>query len=158
MAPVSPDDVTLEPAAPTDPEAAELIVELNAMLDGLYHPDDNHFALDPADVRGDQGAFFLARREGETVGCGAVRLLGGGLAEVKRMYVRPQAQGARVGRRILALLESEARMRGATQLVLEMGDRQPAARRLYESFGFEAIPCWGEYLATPSSVCLGKRL
>lgn len=150
--------VVLEPSSPVDPEAARLIFELNAYLDDLYHPDDNHFRLDTDEVSGDRGAFFLARLDGEPVGCGAVRILDEGRAEVKRMYVRPEARGAGVGRAILERLEREARERGATELVLEMGDNQPDARALYESFGFVPIPCFGAYLATPNSQCLGVPL
>lgn len=155
---MDPDQLTLEEASPSDPEARELIGELNDLLGSLYDPDDNHFSLDPSEVDGSKGVFLIARVGGTPLGCGAVRLLEDGRGEVKRMYVRPESQGARVGTAILARLESEARRRGATGLVLEMGDRQAAARRLYESFGFEPVPCWGEYLATPNSVCLGKDL
>lgn len=155
---MDPDELTVAAASPTDPAAATLIRELNELMERLYHPSDNHLSLDPADVDGSRGVFLLARRGGRPVGCGAVRLLGDGRAEIKRMYVRPEAQGARVGRTLLNRLESEARARGATGLVLEMGERQPAARRLYAGFGFRPVPCWGEYRATPASVCLGKDL
>lgn len=155
---MSPDPVTLTPASPSDPEAAELIGELNELLDGLHHPDDNHFSLDPSDVDGGTGVFLLARLDGQAVGCGAVRLLDGGRAEIKRMFVRPGAQGRGIGRAILERLEDEARGRGAVTVVLEMGDHQPAAAALYTAAGFAPVPCWGEYLATPMSRCLGKSL
>jgi putative acetyltransferase len=150
--------VVLEPSSPLAPEAAALITELNAYLDDLYHPDDNHFRLDAEEVSGGRGAFFLARLDGRPVGCGAIRVLVEGRAEVKRMYVRPDARGQGVGRAILDRLVEEAVGRGVHQLVLEMGDHQPDARSLYESFGFEPIPCFGEYLATPNSQCLGVTL
>lgn len=150
--------VVLEESSPERPEAAGLISELNRFLDEIYHPDDNHFSLHSDEVTGPRGVFILARLDGEPVGCGAVRMLDAGRAEIKRMYVRPTAQGAGVGRAILAKLEDEARRRGATELVLEMGDDQPAARALYESWGLRPIPCFGEYLATPKSVCMGKDL
>ena len=150
--------IVLEPSSPLVPEAAALITELNAYLDDLYHPDDNHFRLDADEVSGARGAFFLARLDGKPVGCGAVRILARGRAEVKRMYVRPHARGGGVGRAILERLQREARDRGAVELVLEMGDNQPDARALYESFGFAPIPCFGEYLATPKSQCLGVSL
>jgi putative acetyltransferase len=152
-------DVTIEPAPLSDPDAAELIEELNDLLDSLYPPEDNHFTLSADEVDGDTGVFLIARDgAGDALGCGAVRLLGDGRAEVKRMYVRPAARGGGIGKAILARLEAEAVRRGARSLVLEMGPGQPEARALYESFGFRPIPCWGEYLATPSSVCLGKDL
>lgn len=148
----------LETVPPSVPEAARLITELNELLDGLYHPDDNHFALTREEVDGARGAFLLARVDGRVAGCGAVRLIEDGRAEIKRMYVRPQFQGQGVGRAILSRLEQEARRLGAHGLVLEMGDQQPAAGALYESAGFRQVPCWGEYLATPNSICLGKEL
>lgn len=153
------DRLTLEPSSPDHPEAAELIDELNALLDDLYDPDENHFLLAPEEVTREKGVFLIAREGDRAVGCGAVRLLADGRAEVKRMYVRPEAQGARIASAILSRLEAEAVIRGASGLVLEMGPRQPAARRLYEAFGFRPVPCWGEYLGTvDSSVCLGKDL
>ncbi len=153
------DDVTIEPTPLADPHAAELIAELNELLDSIYPPEDNHFTLSADDVDGSNGVFLVARHPpGKALGCGAVRLLGDGRAELKRMYVRPAARGVGLGRAILARLEAEARDRGATRLVLEMGPGQPEARRLYESFGFVPIPCWGEYVETPNSVCLGKDL
>lgn len=150
--------VELAESSPTAPEAVSLISELNELLDGLYSPDDNHFALDPSEVEASRGVFLLARLDGEAVGCGAVRLLDGRRAEIKRMYVRPSAQGRGIGRAILRRLEAEARRRGAGMLVLEMGDSQPAAEALYRRAGFSPIPCWDDYLATPASVCLGKQL
>ncbi|MGH8911511.1 MAG: GNAT family N-acetyltransferase [Acidimicrobiia bacterium] len=145
-------------SSPSDPEAAALIVELNRFLDDLYHPDDNHFRLHPDEVSGDRGVFLVARIDGLAIGCGAVRLADDGRGEVKRMYVRPDAQRRGVGRLLLDRLSDHARELGATSLILEMGDSQPGARVMYESAGFAPIPCWGEYVATPASLCLGKEL
>lgn len=158
MADVNPRQVNLEAAAPSDAQAVALIGELNAVLDSLYHSDENHFSLEPEQVTGDKGVFLIARLDGQAVGCGAVRLLDDGRAEIKRMYVRPEARRNGVGAALLERLEREAQRRGARQLVLEMGPAQPAARHLYAGFGFHPVPCWGEYQATPNSVCLGKDL
>lgn len=155
---MSAPQLTLEATSPSHPDARALIIELNELLNRLYHPEDNHFSLDDEDVEGSRGIFLLARLGDQVVGCGAVRLLADGRAELKRMYVRPESQGSGVGRAILSRLEQEARARSALGLVLEMGDQQPAAHRLYESAGFRPVPCWGEYLATPNSICLGKEL
>lgn len=145
-------------SSPGAPESVALIAELNAELDALYRPEDNHFSLDEADVAEGSGVFLVATLDGRAVGCGAVRLIGGSRAEVKRMYVRPSARGRGVGRALLTRLESEASRLGASALVLEMGDDQPAAAALYRRAGFSRVPCWGEYLATPASICLGKQI
>ena len=101
----------------------------------------------------------MAYADGAPVGCGAVRLLDGDDAEVKRMYVVPSARGRGVGRALLAALESEARSLGAGRLVLETGIRQTEALALYRRAGFVDIPAYGEYAASPgTSVCLAKGL
>lgn len=148
----------LEVVTPEHSEAASLILELNTELDALYHPDENHFSLDPHEVEGERGTFLLARVDGEPAGCGAVRMSADGRGEIKRMYVRPSWRGHGVGSALLARLELEAIERDARSLVLEMGDCQPAAEALYRRSGFATVPCWGAYLATPGSLCLEKVL
>jgi putative acetyltransferase len=93
------------------------------------------------------------------VGCGALRLLDADTAELKRMYVCPEARGQGIGRRLLGALEAEARAFGVRRLVLETGVRQAAAMALYQATGFRPIPLFGEYRLSPdTSVCLGKDL
>ncbi len=47
---------------------------------------------------------------------------------------------------------------GYSGIVLETGDRQPEAVGLYESFGYERIPCYPPYDSRALSLCLEKRL
>lgn len=152
------DDLVLVETSLSDGDAASLILELNALLDELYSPDDNHFSLDPGEVIEGRGLFVVARVHDEPVGCGALRMIDARRGEIKRMYVRPAAQGRGAGTAILARLEQQARRLGADSLVLEMGPGQPSAAALYRRSGFTRIECWGEYLATPASICLGKQL
>jgi len=141
-------------------EATRLIAALNAELSALYpEPGATHFRLDPAEVAPGRGAFVVAYVGGAPVGCGAVRRLEGGDAELKRMYVDPSRRGRGIGRALLAALEAEARALGARRLVLETGIRQTAALALYRNAGFVEIPAFGEYVASPgTSVCLAKPL
>jgi putative acetyltransferase len=102
---------------------------------------------------------MVAYRDGIPLGCGAVRLLDANTAEVKRMYVTPEARGQGVGKAVLAALETEARRIGARWLLLETGIRQTAALRLYEGSGFCYIEPYGEYRQSPkTSVCMAKEL
>ena len=138
----------------------QLIRSLNAELTGAYpEPGATHFGLDPADVAPGRGAFLIIYEEGKAVGCGAVRLIDPGTAELKRMYVAPASRGKGLGRRLVAALENEAQSLGVGRLVLETGIRQAAALALYRACGFEPIPLYGEYLRSPeTSICLGKAL
>ena len=128
-------------------EARSLIEALNAELSALYpEPGGTHFRLDPEEVAPGRGAFLVCREGGVPAGCGAVRLLEGGDAEVKRMYVVPGRRGHGLGGRILAALEAEARALGARRIVLESGVRQGPALALYATAGFTSIEPYGEFL------------
>ncbi|SDF97794.1 Acetyltransferase (GNAT) family protein [Blastococcus aurantiacus] len=90
--------------------------------------------------------------DGAPLGCGALRALGDGAAELKRMYVVPAARGRGVSRAVLAGLEEAARSRGWTTLRLETGPRQSAAIGLYESGGYRPIAAFGGYAGDPKAV------
>ena len=92
------------------------------------------------------------------MGCGAIRRLDADTAEIKRMYVEPGARGQGVGRAVLAALEAEGRRLGVTRIMLETGERQVEALALYSRAGFVRIPAFGEYVASPLSLCMGKEV
>ncbi|MDI3421800.1 GNAT family N-acetyltransferase [Streptomyces luteolus] len=81
-----------------------------------------------------------------------------GDAEIKRMYVIEQARGQGLARRILALLEADARAAGRTRMVLETGDQQPEAIALYASEGYTFCAKFGYYRHYDSSRCMAKPL
>ena len=141
------------------PIARALIADLDAELSERY-PEEGatHFRLEPEEVAEGRGAFLAAYAGGRAVGCGAVRRIDATTAEVKRMFVRPDARGQGIGRVLLAALEGEALRLGARRLVLETGDRQAEALALYEWAGFVRIPPFGEYVGSPLSVCMAKEL
>ena len=82
---------------------------------------------------------------GEDAG-GGVKRLSDDTAEIKRMYVVPQARGQGVARALLTALEDAARDLGYRKVRLDTGPDQPHARRLYESAGYVRIP---DYNANP---------
>jgi putative acetyltransferase len=141
------------------PMAQRLIGALNAELEARYPEEGaNFFRLDPEDVVEGRGAFLVAYLAGEPVGCGAIRTIEPGLAEIKRMYVNPRVRGRRVGRRIVEALEAQAHGLGAKRIVLETGPRQPDAITMYAHAGFHEIPLYGEYIGSQFSVCMAKDL
>ena len=121
-------------------------------------PGATHFRLDPDEVAEGNGAFLVALRNNEPLGCGALRRIEEHSGELKRMYVRPQARGLGIGRALLVALETEARALGLTRLLLETGTRQTQALGLYRQAGFADIPAYGEYISSPLSVCMAKEL
>lgn len=132
--------------APTD-DARLLVGELDVELNAAYPPEQRHgFTL--ARLFQPGVLFFMARLDGDPVGCGGIASEAG-FAEVKRMYVRPAARGRGVAGAILARLEAEARARGVRRLTLETGDVQQAAIRFYVRSGFTRCAAFGGYTAMP---------
>lgn len=85
------------------------------------------------------GCMLVARLFGEPVGCGAIRTLGRGVAEIKRMWVSPRVRGLGVGRRLLAELEQAAIGRKLRTIRLDTNGSLAEALRLYRAAGYHEI-------------------
>jgi putative acetyltransferase len=70
-------------------------------------------------------SFFVARNEGAVIGCAAWVVAGDGTAEIKRMFVDPQARGLKAASRLMDVLEDTPKARGVFAIRLETGIRQP---------------------------------
>ena len=92
------------------------------------------------------------------VACGALKRHAGGIGEVKRMYTRPSHRGRKIGALIVERVEALARAEGLARLVLETGDRHPAAWRVYERAGFTRCGPVLDYPDSKWSVFYAKSL
>ena len=149
-------NTTIQLESPRAPGVPELISALDGYLSSLYPPTSNHF-LDLEQLARPDIRFFVARREGAPLACGALRIARD-YGEVKRMYVAPAARGQGLGRAILERLESEARREGLSLMRLETGNRQAEALALYRSAGYVDCGAFGDYREDPLSLFLEKRL
>ncbi|OUC95894.1 GNAT family N-acetyltransferase [Streptosporangium minutum] len=91
------------------------------------------------------------------VGHVALRRLGADL-EIKRMFVAPSHRGAGVARALLTAAEDAARALGGSRIILQTGDRQPDAVRVYEREGYTPIPRFPPYERLEGSYCFEKSL
>ena len=120
---------------PLQDDIRVLVAELNATLLELT-PPEFVFHLTVEQMAERDTTVFIARDDGAVVACGALKRHDGGVGEVKRMYTRPSHRGRRIGAMIVERIEALAHAEGLTRLVLETGDRHPAAWTVYERAGF----------------------
>jgi putative acetyltransferase len=147
----------LQIESPRQADVERLLAALDAYQSALYPPESNHF-LDVDALAAPNVRFFVARREGRALGCGALRIDAAGYGELKRMFVSPEARGYRLGRLLLDRIEEEARREGLSWLRLETGIHQPEALGLYRSAGYAERGAFGEYRPDPLSVFMEKSL
>lgn len=149
-------------AVPWDHPAAEALrVAQQTEVSARYGVPDSEPGPKPtaADIAVFLVAFDVTDDGAErAVGCGGLRTLDRSHGEIKRMYVIPERRGTGVSTAVLSALEGEARSRGWSRLVLETGDQQPDAMRLYEREGYTRIPNFGYYADSPLSICYEKSL
>ncbi|PWB62548.1 MAG: GNAT family N-acetyltransferase [Bradyrhizobiaceae bacterium] len=150
-------EVVIAPEPPGRPEIVALIEALDAHAMALYPAESNHL-LDIGALCAPAVTFLVARRDGEAIGCGAVLNDARGWGEIKRMYVRPQARGRRIGARILDALEQVARARALAMLRLETGIHNSEALALYRRAGFRDCGPFGDYAPDPLSVFMEKTV
>lgn len=86
------------------------------------------------------GRLFLAIDNDAVAGCVALRDLGDGVCEMKRLFVRPQFQGRGIGGALTAQIISEARKLGYQRMRLDtIPSKMERAVAVYRSLGFEEI-------------------
>jgi len=136
-----------------------LVLAQQAEMRGLYGGEaDIGPTRDAAMFVEPDGIFLVIRRQERAIACGGICRFDETRAELKRMYVVPEARGEGLGRRMLVELEAHARRLGYSAVVLETGDRQPEALGLYRSAGYERIPCYPPYSGRALSLCFQKPL
>jgi putative acetyltransferase len=147
--------IAVAPESADQPEVHALLRQSDAYHAALYPAESNHL-VDVATLSAPNVRFLVARRGGIAVGCGALILGVDGDAELKRMFVVPEARGQRIGSRILDALEAVAKAENVRIIRLETGVRQPESLALYRRHGYTERGPFGSYQRDPLSTFFEK--
>jgi GNAT superfamily N-acetyltransferase len=136
--------VRIEPADPRSAEVEALLAayveEMAAIFD---YQTSRGMPTRPEDFDPGRGRFLVVRDDdGSALGCGGVRLLDPATAEVKRMWLHPDARGRGLGRDLLTALELAAVELGAGRGVLDTFEVLGPALALYRSAGWLEVPAY----------------
>ncbi|MGE5766565.1 MAG: GNAT family N-acetyltransferase [Bacteroidota bacterium] len=94
----------------------------------------------PGDCVPPAGGLWIAWVDGAPAGCVALKPLGDGAVELKRLWVRPEHRGLKLGRRLAEAALAGGRGGGRCCIVLETLGFMTAAQALYADLGFREVP------------------
>ncbi|MDE2838633.1 MAG: GNAT family N-acetyltransferase [Chloroflexota bacterium] len=156
---ILPAGITFERTTPDDPEVAALLAAYEKEFLSLNTVEESGWT--GGAVHQHLAAMLLVRRNGDPVGCGALRIHDAVTAELKRMYVVPGERGRGIATELVARLEQMAVERGASRMVLDTSYRMTSAVRLYERLGYvrtEPFPRHNSGAGMPALLYFEKRL
>lgn len=104
---------------------------------------DDEVANLPGKYAAPDGRLYLAFADGKLAGSIALRKLGDGVCEMKRLFVRDRFRGQKIGIALIEKLINEARAIGYEKMRLDtFPPKMGKAVTLYESYGFRQIPAY----------------
>jgi N-acetylglutamate synthase-like GNAT family acetyltransferase len=134
---------TIRPASLPDdlPEVRRLFREYadSLSVDLCFQGFEEELAALPGKYAVPSGRLLLAWRDGAAVGCVAMRQLDAQTAEMKRLYLRPEARREQLGRRLAERICDEARTAGYSRICLDTLPTMVSAQQLYQSLGFVPV-------------------
>ncbi|MBW1597442.1 GNAT family N-acetyltransferase [Streptomyces sp. JJ38] len=141
------------------PEIAEFLAEHVRQMLAITPPESKH-ALDLDALRRPEITFWSVRDGAALVGCGAIKRLDAGHAELKSMRTAPARKRSGVASLLLEHIITEATRMGFTRLSLETGTAASflPARNLYEKYGFTYCEPFADYRPDPHSTFMTRKL
>jgi GNAT superfamily N-acetyltransferase len=103
---------------------------------------DDELAALPGKYARPKGRLLIAYHNEQPSGCVALRDLGEGICEMKRMFVPAARRGLGIGRALAADIITEARAAGYRRMRLDTSKWQREAMQLYQRAGFRRIPAY----------------
>ncbi len=99
----------------------------------------------PGEYARPSGRLFLALSVENIAGCIALRKINEATCEMKRLFVRPDFRGLRLGKILIEKVIAEAKAIGYRRMRLDtLPDKMPKAVELYQFYGFREIPPYYE--------------
>lgn len=128
--------------------AAMLFREYQSFLDVdlCFQDFEQELATLPGKYAEPKGAILIAKQGEDVIGCVGVRPIKDNICEMKRLYVKPENQGASAGKLLAESIIKKAKTLGYKKMQLDTLEKLVPALKLYEQLGFKRI---NPYYANP---------
>ena len=134
-----------------------LFQEYNSMLgiDLSFQNYDDELSTLPGDYALPRGRLYIANYDGLPAGCIALRPFDSSCCEMKRLFVRPEFRGKKIGRALAEKIISDAKEMQYQSMVLDTLTSLTNSIALYKKLGFKET---SPYRYNPISNALFLRL
>ncbi|WP_050604151.1 GNAT family N-acetyltransferase [Ruegeria sp. 6PALISEP08] len=153
--------IEIREADPTS-DALLPLVEAHFAHSESAGPVESNHTMNAKALAGSGIRFWAIYEEAQPLGCGALKALPDGTAEVKSVHILEQARGRGLARVMMKHLAELARAEGLDALVLETGAEHlaeyDAARKLYEALGYSYCGPIHGYSDDPNSAFMRLAL
>ena len=124
--------------------AKELILEYVNWLgmDLSFQNFEKEMESLPSMYSKEDGGIFLAKVDGKAAGVVGLRRFSNEDAEIKRMFVKPEYRGMKIGQLMMDKCISSAKERKYSTIKLDTADYMTQAIKLYTVNGFKNIPAY----------------
>ena len=139
------------------PDAVALRARMDEEMSGRYADRELPAGVFDVDEETVVWTALAVAGGGAVAGHAALRGLHG-TVELKRMYVDPAHRGTGVAGALLEAAHGAARALGHRTVLLQTGDRQPDAVRVYERAGYRRVPVFAPYEPVTFSICMAVQL
>ncbi|MCL5316641.1 MAG: GNAT family N-acetyltransferase [Thaumarchaeota archaeon] len=133
----------------------ELMNEYSDAMGFRFRDFEKEIADLPGEYAPPEGRLLLALEDDKAAGCVALRKLTDDVSEMRRLYVRPEFRGKRIGRQLAITAVDQARLIGYRSIRLITLSSMKGAVALYNSLGFREIQ---PYRQVPSSNAIFMEL
>jgi ribosomal protein S18 acetylase RimI-like enzyme len=130
-------------------EIKTLFLEYSNWLGELFcfQGFEEELASLPGKYASPSGRLYLVFSDGKSAGCIGIRKIDDEVCEMKRLYVRPEARGLGIGKKLVDLVVSDAKQIGYKKMLLDtLPHKMQQAQKLYRDAGFYGIDA---YYANP---------
>lgn len=111
-------------------------------FDLCFQDFDKELEALPGKYAAPDGRLMLALYDQKIAGCVGLWKVNKEVCEMKRLWVRPEFRGRKIGRELAEYVIEQAKIIGYSRMKLDTIDSMTAAIKLYVSLGFKSISAY----------------